>query len=121
MSPEKGTTTTYAFTDTEWTAYKFLFDSTMRQASITCLDDNRPIMKLPQQDREVEGFQLHENCQFSSVFSSYLRYLHTSHIFLHLEYPEVVHLTDAYSSEIEDDSDYETAFSVPHTAVLSSK
>lgn len=105
MPPERIRAIKYAHTNQKWQVYKLLFDRSLRQASIRNLEDDMLIISLPRQDRATAGFQIHRNSLFSPELSSYLRYLQTNHILLHLEYPEISHLADTDNEDDEDDED----------------
>ena len=87
--------------DSEWHICEFWFNRSRKVASILNPGTGSR-MELPRQDRLVDGFCLHEYCDFSLGLSSYLRYLKTHHILLFSEVPEIVHVANGENSEASD-------------------
>tara|TARA_R110001599_G_C12236808_1_gene658495 strand:+ start:1846 stop:2298 length:453 start_codon:yes stop_codon:yes gene_type:complete len=110
MRPESCPTSTNESPTSEWSVYEFLFDRSTLEASITNPDTGFQIMALPRQDREIDGFPLHQNSFFSQELSAYLRYLHTCHIVLFVDAPEIEHVLDTDESEFEKCWDDEGTF-----------
>jgi hypothetical protein len=103
--------------DSQRYAYEFHFDRNGKDASISNSSTGMR-MALPRQDRRVDGFVLHEYCEFTPALSSYLRYLETHHILLFTDAPEVLHIHDKEEPEpSEDDWDNEGSISY-HTLLF---